>query len=64
MGNIELGIAIKNAREKKGLTKIELAKRIGSNEVTLWRLERGGANSTIRILRAIEIELDLQIFKI
>jgi len=64
MGNIELGIAIKKARETKGLTKIELAQRIGSNEVTLWQLERGVANSTMRILRAIEIELDLQIFKI
>jgi len=64
MGNIELGIAIKKARETKGLTKAELAKMIGSNEVTLWQLERGVANSTMRILRAIEIELDLQIFKI
>jgi len=64
MGNIELGIAIKKARETKGLTKAELAQRIGSNEVTLWQLEKGVANSTMRILRAIEIELDLQIFKI
>lgn len=48
-----LGVAVKGAREAKGITQETLAARIGSSRATISRLERGSAVSTDTLLSAV-----------
>jgi ribosome-binding protein aMBF1 (putative translation factor) len=50
------------AREKAGLTQEELAKRIGTKQPALSRLERGGfSRATVETLRKIADALDARL---
>lgn len=50
------------AREKAGLTQEELAKRIGTKQPALSRLERGGfSRATVETLRKIANALDARL---
>ena len=54
--------SIIKAREKAGLTQEQLAKRIGTKQPALSRLERGGFNrATIETLRKIAEALDVRL---
>ncbi|MEW6215603.1 MAG: helix-turn-helix transcriptional regulator [Nitrospirota bacterium] len=49
-------------REKRGLTQSELAKRIGTKQPALSRLERGGfSKATVETLRKIADALDARL---
>jgi ribosome-binding protein aMBF1 (putative translation factor) len=50
------------AREKSGLTQAELAKRIGTKQPALSRLERGGfSKATVETLKKIAKALDARL---
>ena len=54
--------SIIKAREKAGLTQEQLAKRIGTKQPALSRLERGGFNrATVETLRKIAEALDVRL---
>jgi ribosome-binding protein aMBF1 (putative translation factor) len=54
--------SIIRAREKAGLTQEQLAKRIGTKQPALSRLERGGFNrATVETLRKIAEALDVRL---
>ena len=54
--------SIIKAREQAGLTQEELAKRIGTKQPALSRLERGGFNrATVETLRKIADALDARL---
>jgi transcriptional regulator with XRE-family HTH domain len=54
--------SIIQAREKAGLTQEQLAKRIGTKQPALSRLERGGFNrATLETLRKIAEALDVRL---
>ena len=54
--------SIIKAREKAGLTQEQLAKRIGTKQPALSRLERGGFNrATLETLRKIAEALDVRL---
>ncbi|OGV96846.1 MAG: hypothetical protein A2W53_00095 [Nitrospinae bacterium RIFCSPHIGHO2_02_39_11] len=56
-----LGSFIK-AREKAGVTQEELAKRIGTKQPALSRLERGGfGKATVETLKKIADALDMRL---
>lgn len=48
-----LGVAVRGARETRGLTQDELADLISSSRPTLSRLERGASISTETVLEAL-----------
>ena len=51
-----------NAREKTGITQEELAKKIGTKQPALSRLERGGfRNATVETLNKIAKALDARL---
>lgn len=58
---IALGNKIKSLRKDLGLSQDQLGEMIGSNRLTIFRIETGKVNSTIGILRdlseALKIEL-------
>ena len=50
------------AREKTGISQAELARRIGTKQPAIARLERGGfANATVDTLRKIADALDMRL---
>lgn len=56
-----IGNKIKRIRERKGLTKEDVASKIGSTATTIYRIEKGqqpSAENLIRIAKALEIGLD------
>lgn len=58
---IALGLKIKRLRKDLGLSQDQLGEMIGSNRLTIFRIEAGKVNSTIGMLRdlaeALKIEL-------
>ncbi len=61
-GEFELLESIIKARESVGLTQEELAKRIGTKQPALSRLERGGfQKANIETLRKIAEALDVKL---
>ncbi|TAN40857.1 MAG: helix-turn-helix domain-containing protein [Nitrospirae bacterium] len=50
------------AREKKGITQAELAKKMGTKQPALSRLERGGfSGATVETLKKIADALDMRL---
>lgn len=51
---------IKDTREKRGLTQVQIAKKVGTSEVNYQRIERGvqepGVGIAIRIADALGVE--------
>jgi len=60
----EIGAILRTARKKRGLTQIELANQINTNQVTIRTIERGMANPTLEKLLAISKKLNVQIFNL
>jgi ribosome-binding protein aMBF1 (putative translation factor) len=59
---IELIESMVKAREKVGLTQAELAKKIGTKQPALSRLERGGfSKATVETLKKIAKALDAKL---
>ncbi|MBI4064173.1 MAG: helix-turn-helix domain-containing protein [Elusimicrobia bacterium] len=59
---IRLAIEIARLREKKGLTQHELAKKIGTKQQVVSRIEKLGENFTIGTLQRIAHALDAHLF--
>ena len=53
--------AIVKARREKGLTQAKLAKKIGTKQSAISRLERGTYNPTVAFLRTLAVALDTQL---
>lgn len=51
----------KEAREKKGLTQEELAKRAKVNRTTLSKVETGNRNATIDTLSRLALAMDMRL---
>ena len=49
------------ARKKKGLTQEELAKKIGTKQTAIARLESGNANPTVFFLEKLASALDTKL---
>src|SRR6266516_4386101 len=57
----ELAEEVRTLREKSGLSQAELARRIGSTQPAVARLEAGGVAPTIETLERIAGALDLDL---
>ena len=57
----ELAERVREAREHRGITQSELAKRIGSTQPAIARLEAGGITPSFDTLRRIAVALDLEL---
>lgn len=58
-----LGRAIREARNRRGLTQSQLAEKIGSSQPTVSQIERGHAITVatlLRLLAALRLELIIQ----
>ncbi|MBN2549897.1 MAG: helix-turn-helix transcriptional regulator [Anaerolineales bacterium] len=56
-----LADAILNARLKKGWSQTELARRVGTRQANISRIEAGLANPTLRVIQSICKVLDVDI---
>lgn len=59
---ISLGVIIKSARKKKGLTQTEAGKSVGIDQTTISKIERGESNARIDTLFRILAALDMELF--
>lgn len=57
----ELAEQVRGARERLGLTQLELATRIGSTQPAIARLEAGGVTPNLATLRRIATALGLEL---
>ena len=57
----ELAERVRQARERLGITQAELAKRIGSTQPAMARLEAGGSTPSFVTLRRIAAALGLEL---
>lgn len=57
----ELAEQVRALREDKGMSQAELARRIGSTQPSVARLEAGGVAPTIETLERIAVALGLQL---
>lgn len=57
----EIAEAIIQARLAAGLTQVELAERIGTNQALISRLENGEANPTLSTLKKLANELGVEL---
>jgi len=60
---IEIGLRIKNARLKKNMTQLALAKKTGLSRVSISKIERGNGvslSSLIEILRMLDLLQNLE----
>jgi transcriptional regulator with XRE-family HTH domain len=55
-----VGLRIKAARNRKGITQDQLAELAGLNRVHLFRLETGRQSMTLRTLKIIADALDVK----
>jgi transcriptional regulator with XRE-family HTH domain len=56
-----LGNAVLRARLKKGWTQSELARRVGTKQANISRIEAGLANPTLELIRKVCKALDIEI---
>lgn len=54
---LEIGYQIFLAREKSGLTQSEMARRVGTKQSNISRLEQGNYNFTVEMLEKIAAAL-------
>lgn len=59
-----LGDRVKEARNKRGLTQVQLAERIQSNKRTILDIERGNGNPKLETLVAILTYLEIDPYTI
>jgi len=56
-----LGLILRDARKRQGLSQTEAGKRVGIDQPTLSKIERGESNARIdtlfRLLAALQLEL-------
>ncbi|WP_067668993.1 helix-turn-helix domain-containing protein [Nocardia miyunensis] len=57
----ELGAAVRDLRERTGLTQVELADRAGLKQPAVARLEAGGTMPTIPVLERIAEALGVRL---
>jgi len=58
---LEISYKILQTRKQKGLSQAELAKKIGTNQSNVARIESGQQNVTIKLLDRIAFALDMQL---
>lgn len=57
----ELAERVREARERLGITRAELASRIGSTQPAIARLEGGGSTPSFQTLRRVSAALGLEL---
>jgi ribosome-binding protein aMBF1 (putative translation factor) len=57
----EVGEHIHTAREAAGLSQRELARRMGTSQAAIDRLESGGVGATLTTLQRVATALDLEV---
>ena len=57
----EVGERVREAREAAGLTQRELARRMGTSQAAVDRLEAGGVAATLTTLQRVASALGLQV---
>lgn len=60
----EIGHVIERIRKEKGLTQAELAKKIGTSQSAIHRIEKGDQNISLEMIKKISDELGTQILSI
>ncbi|MBP5675217.1 UDP-N-acetylglucosamine 1-carboxyvinyltransferase [Candidatus Saccharibacteria bacterium] len=60
----EIGRVIEGMRKEKGLTQSELAKRIGTSQSAIHRIEKGDQNISLEMVKKVSGELGGQILSI
>ena len=58
-----IGENIVRIRKEKGLSQVELANRMGMEDSALRRIEKGRVNSSVKILKKIADELEIDIIE-
>jgi ribosome-binding protein aMBF1 (putative translation factor) len=58
---IEVGEKIRDAREAAGLSQRELARRMGTSQAAIARLEAGGVGATLTTLQRVAHALNLRL---
>lgn len=61
---IELGLRVKELREEKGLSQTELAYKIGKDQPSINRLEKGKVNPSVIYLLEISEGLEMSIIEL
>ena len=61
---IELGLIVKELREEKGLSQTELAYKIGKDQPSINRLEKGKVNPSVIYLLEISEGLEMSIIEL
>jgi transcriptional regulator with XRE-family HTH domain len=61
---IRLGLKVKELREEKGLSQTELAYKIGKDQPSINRLEKGKVNPSIIYLLEISEGLEMSIIEL
>jgi len=59
--NLQISKDVKLARVQKGLTQAQLAKKIGTKQTSISRLESGKASPSVSFLNEIAIALDTKL---
>ena len=57
-----MGERIRLYRDRKGLTQLELAKAVGVDKMTIWRVENGAdikSQVLVKIARILEVRPDI-----
>jgi ribosome-binding protein aMBF1 (putative translation factor) len=57
----EVGARIRSAREAAGLSQRELARRMGTSQAAVVRLEAGGVGATLTTLQRLATALGLRV---
>lgn len=59
----DFAVRIKNAREKRGLTRQELGAKVGEREIVMGRIENGSLHPTDDVAKKLERELAIKLFE-
>ena len=60
----EIGEIIATARRRKNITQADLAKRVGTSQSAINRIEHGKQNASLEIISKISIALNYRIISI